>query len=201
MTAWTPNFGYKMAWLAIKNTTPEDINQKLQLPPVRTIDWDKAMDRIYENDDPIVLTPQINGWSFIIGRYLYALDPNANDLSKLKNNTEELSIIFEEVQAFATHRVSEYHHWILAKKGKVERCFAYSGEKGKVFHNEGELTEAEKQLPRYKLKGSQWYPNEEDVMTIAGKWSINPTKIEGADIPDKACYIANIPSLGGNHPT
>jgi len=195
MVAWTPNFGYKMAWLAIRNTTPQDIIQKLYLPDMQTINWDVAMDRIYEKDDPIIITPRIHTWCFVVGRYLYDLGSYSDDLTKLKNRIVEFSNVFEEVQAFATHRVSEYHHWLRAKNGKVDRCFAYVGESGRILCNEGEITDEEKQFPWDKLETFQWFPKEQDVMIIAGKWSINPTLIQSKDPSDKLCYIGTIPSL------
>jgi len=187
-------FGYKMSWLAIKNTNPEDIIQKLQMPDVQTIDWDKGIEKVYEYhgrpNNSIFLTPNVNGWVFIVGMYVCDFNKPDGKLDWLKDRMVELSNIFGEVQAFATHRVSEYHHWILARNGKIERCFAY-GDGTRC--NEGELTEAERQFPWDKLKTFQWFPDEEDVMTIAGLWSVNPQTIVETDVNGKTCYIANIP--------
>ncbi len=201
MTTWMNTFGYKMAWLAIKNTTPEEIIQKVSLPGTHIISWSEGMDKIYEdhgNPHAIFISPQIRQWSLVVGWFCFSFNSKDGKLETLKDRMAELSTIFEEVQAFATHRVSEYHHWILAKNGKIERRFAYSGERGEVLCNEGELTEGEKQLPWDRLKIvslvlKPWFPNEEDVMNIAGKWSVNPQTIEDADINDKVCYLANIP--------
>lgn len=193
MTTWINTFGYKMAWLAIKNTTPEEIIGKVSLPKAHTISWNEGIDTIYENHGNIsalFITPQIRGWSLIAGWYCFDFHAKEGKLEKLKGRMAELSAIFEEVQAFATHRVSEYHHWLLAKNEKVERCFAYVGESGKVLCNEGTLTDAEKHFSWDKLETFQWFPDEEDVMTVAGNWSINPTTIDSADINGKSCYIS-----------
>ena len=130
-----------------------------------------------------------------MGWYFFDLNSHDGKPERLKDYIAELSSSFGEVQAFATHRVSEYHHWVLAKNGKIERCFAYSGTSGEVLNNEGELTDVEKQFPWDKLKTFKWFPDEEDVMTLAGKWSVNPQTIENADVNGKTCYLANIPSL------
>lgn len=64
MTTWINTFGYKMAWLAIKDTAPEEIIQKVSLPEAHIIHWDEGIDTIYEdNGNPSVLfiTPQIRG--------------------------------------------------------------------------------------------------------------------------------------------
>jgi hypothetical protein len=190
-------FGYKMAWLAIKNTNPEEIIQKLQLPDLHSISWASGIEKIYEDygkNSNILITLSVRGWVFIVGWYMYDLNSQDGKLEKLKNRMVELSNVFGEVQAFATHRVSEYHHWILARKGKIERCFAFSGERGEVLYNEGELTLIEEHLSWNKLKSLKWSPNEEDVMNIAGKWSINPQTIVDTDVNGKTCYIVYIPS-------
>lgn len=198
MKDWADTFGYKMAWLAIKNANTQAILQTLRLPNPQVIGWDEGIEKIYENHgniDAIFVTPQINGWSFVVGWYFFDLNFRDGDIKKLKNYTAELSKVFEEVQAFATYRVSEYHHWILARGGKIVRCFAFSGDSGKILCNDGELTDAEKQLPWGKLESFQWLPDEQGVMIIAEKWSINPTKISNTNLNDKICYITNIPSL------
>lgn len=190
-------FGYKMAWLAIKNTTPKKAIQNLQLPDTQIIDWYKGLEKVYEYhgrpNNSILLSPQIRGWTFIIGWYVCDFNKLDGKLEWLKERIIELSTVLGEVQAFATHRVSEYHHWVLAKNGKIIRCFAYAGSAGEVFYNEGELTDAEKDFPWHQLKTFHWGPKEEDVMTVAGKWSVNPQTIEISDIAGKSCYLATIP--------
>lgn len=194
------SFGYKMAWIAVRNATPEDIIQKIQLPDVQPAEWDKGIDKIYENrgsEHVIFISPQIRGWTFLVGFYLFCLKKPDGKLEWLKKRMIELSKTFQEVQAFATHRVSEYHHWVLAKHGKIVRCFAFGG--GEAIYNEGEPTEGEKEFPwerldDYKSSLKPWFPDEDDVMTIAEKWSVNPQTIEDAEIKGKTSYIANVPN-------
>lgn len=201
MTTWMNTFGYKMAWLTIQNTAPEDIIRKIQLPDVQPVEWDKGIEEVYKRygkENVIFITLEIKGWVFLVGFYLFDLNSRDGKLERLKSRMIELSSVFDETQAFATHRVSEYHHWVLAKNGEIKRCFAYSGTSGEVLYNEGKLTEAEKMFPwdrlcDYHSALKAWYPNEDDVMTIAGKWSINPQTIESADVKCKTCYLANIP--------
>jgi hypothetical protein len=57
-----------------------------------------------------------------------------------------LSATFGEAQGFASHRVIEYHHWMLARNGRLVRCFAYIGETGELLANNGSLTDAEHKL-------------------------------------------------------
>ncbi len=193
MTTLASTFGYKMAWIAIKNTTPEEIIRKIQLSDVQIIDWSAGIMKVYEyhgrSNNTILLSPQIRGWTFMVGWYLCDLNKPDGKLEWLKGWMEKLSTSFEEVQAFATHRVSEYHHWVLAKNGKIDRCFAYGDG---VIYNEGKLTDVEKQFPWDKLETFKWFPNERDVLLVAENWSVNPQTMTSSDIKDKTYYIANI---------
>lgn len=195
MTDWINTFGYKMAWLTIKNTNPKTIIQTLGLPNAQIISWDEGIDKIYEDygsTKNIFIASQINNWSFVVGWYFLEMNSqNTGNLEKFKKYIAQLSNVFEEVQAFATHRVSEYHLWARAKEGKIKRFFVYPGSSEEFQYNEGKLTDAEKQLPWDKLKSYQWFPDESDVMNIAKKWSMDPNTITSADIKNIKCYIVN----------
>jgi hypothetical protein len=45
-----------------------------------------------------------------------------------------------------------------------------------VWANTGSITEAERKLAFSNKPTDQWTPNENDVMTVAAGWSIDPTK-------------------------
>ena len=47
---------------------------------------------------------------------------------------------FRQVQAFATHRVTEYHAWARWDSGTLERMYVYDGSRGVVTVQTGELT-------------------------------------------------------------
>lgn len=188
------SFGYKMGWFAIRNASRDKILSALGLTIIEEIGWDEGIDTIHSEYDEIVfVTPPVNDWTFVVGQW--TADPgekdSVHDIEKLITN---LSMQFEEVQAFATYHVVEYHHWMLAKNGLLVRSFAYLGESGEVLTNKGELTQIEKSYDWDQLDESEWlpdeetgmeeldedvwFPNEETVMEIAGSWSINPTTFE-----------------------
>jgi hypothetical protein len=188
------SFGYKMGWFAIRNADKERILSALGLTIIKEIGWDEGIDTIYsEYEDIVFVTPAVNDWTFVVGRWTVSIgeEDGVHDVEKFITN---LSTQFEEVQAFATHRVVEYHHWMLAKNGSLVRSFAYVGESGEVLNNEGELTQIEKSYDWDHLDGSEWlsdeetdmeeldediwFPDEETVMEVAGSWSINPTTFE-----------------------
>ncbi len=101
-----------------------------------------------------------------------------------------ISAEFGEVQAFATHRVVEYHHWMLARNGALVRSLAYIGESGEVLADSGEPTPVEIGFDWYPLRRDDsdldeeepedegTWPDEEAVMKVAGEWSINPQLLE-----------------------
>ena len=104
--------------------------------------------------------------------------PNDNSsLDTVSRDVANLSSAFGEAQAFATHRVIEYHHWMLAKSGHLIRCFAYIGETGRLLANTGTLTDAESKIKLFKLPQERWQPNESDVMAVAADWSFDPTQL------------------------
>jgi hypothetical protein len=172
-------FGYKMGWLAIRSTDKNLILAALGLTIIKEIIWDKGIDTIYSEgkDNVIFITPAVNDWTFIIG--LWALGTGEEDsVHNIENLITKLSTQFDEVQAFATHRVIEYHHWMLAQKGQLVRAFAYLGESAEVLTDTGELTQIEQPYKWDQLEECLWTPDEETVLEVAGAWSINPTEIE-----------------------
>ncbi len=104
----------------------------------------------------------------------------------------ELSSRFSEAQGYATHRVVEYHHWIMAKHGQVVRCFAYLGESGEVLSNLDNATEAEKKLRFGAQPPEQWTPSEQDVMAVAAAWSFDPTRLNSSSVPTANGIVARI---------
>lgn len=68
---------------------------------------------------------------------------------------ERLAAEFEEVQFFATHRVTEHHAWLRYQKGALVRDYCYSGDQGAVERDAGTLTPEEQALGfgRFPRKG------------------------------------------------
>src|SRR4051794_9881675 len=97
-----------------------------------------------------------------------------------------LSDRFGEVQYFGTHRVVEYHAWAKALGGRVVRAYGWVGDRGEVLQDVGPKTPEEEELgfdfiDRTTTVGD-WEgiktPGEDDVMQIAGRWSLNPQEID-----------------------
>jgi hypothetical protein len=182
MTAMV-GFGYKTAWLAIRDGDTDRVLAELGAAPVKAVDWRSGLDRAYVSDDLLVVTPLVAGWRLVTGRWLL--------LRETRVDPVELSERLDtEVQFFATDRVSEYHRWTRAVKGILVRSFAHLGETGQTLVWLGDPDDAERAvgLPEALEPGPNGIDDddspsmvigEQDVMHIAAAWSLDPTTLDG----------------------
>ena len=190
-------FGYKCMWLAVKTDDKNRLAEVLKLKNISDCNWQVGIEKAYK--DAVFITPAIDGWTLACGWGLPHGD-SKDGIEIVKNMLQELSKEFGEAQFFCTHRVTEYHCWIKASNGQVERVYSFLGESGENIAIEGQPTEFERTLKLvntfsdeakdreyFEREGLVW-PDEELLMQVAGNWSIDPTKLdERHDI---------IPSLG-----
>jgi hypothetical protein len=174
-------FGYKMGWIAVRSTSTAEVAASAGMRSLRSASWKEGIDAAY-NNGRVFVTPPVKGWVCIIGEPMMQRNgySSVEAISKL---VASLSTKFSDAQGFASHRVIEYHHWMLARKGQLIRCFAYIGETGEVLANAGVLTDIESKLRFFKLPKERWQPSEADVMTIASAWSFDPTKLTDTSAP------------------
>src|SRR6185436_8201290 len=91
---------------------------------------------------------------------------------------QALATRFADVQYFANHRVSSYAAWGRYRNNRFLRAYAAADD---PMINEGEKTSEEIELgfdfatPENLEPGP---PGEEDVMSLAGAWSVDPTRLE-----------------------
>jgi hypothetical protein len=189
------SFGYKMAWLAIRSADTAAVANALPLADMRKATWQEGIETVYEHytTDEVFVTPAIEDWTLVVGLWAWG------EGSRPEQLIANLSKQFGEVQSFATHRVTEYHHWLLARKGVLVRSYAYVGAEGRVIVDYGEPTEAELELGYKKEPTDEeydlvvashpdeadefwddfwWRPDEEIVMELAGEWSVNPSSLD-----------------------
>ncbi len=97
-----------------------------------------------------------------------------------EGNLSSLSKQYGEAQFFASHRVVEMNIWARAVQGEVVRSYCYLGESGEVYRNLGEPTAAENGFSFLAQPVEEWetFPSEEDVLTVASAWSVNPLLFE-----------------------
>ena len=181
------SFGYKCMWFAIKSVHAEELIKILGLSNIKPCNWNIGVESAYEDD--VYITPPINGWTIAIGRGLPYGDTKEG-IEFVKSILQKLSRDYGEAQFFCTHRVTEYHCWIKADEGNIQRVYSYLGESGENIMIEGEATDFEKTLhlintfsdeakeKNYFERADINLPYEETVMKVAENWSINPSTLE-----------------------
>jgi hypothetical protein len=176
-------FGYKMTWMAVKTGNPADVVACLDLQNNRTVSWNVGIGLAYDDQANVVfVAPPLAGWVLTVGWSVAAI-ADAEPVKSFYKTTEKMSAQFGEVHAFSTHRITEYSLWMLARNGRVLRSFAYVGESGELLDNFGPLTDVEETLDFFKAPQERWNPGEEDVMTVASGWSLDPTKLTSESGP------------------
>jgi hypothetical protein len=163
-------FGCKMGWLAIKAADPDRVASSLGLKGGKPASWTQGIAAVY-GEESMFVTPPVRGWVCAASWALMG-DPSVAAISQ---RIVKLSGDFGEAQAFATYRVIEYHHWMLARRGQLIRSFAYLRESDQLLANVGALTPAERKLRFFNLPQDRWSPDESDVMMVARDWSLDPT--------------------------
>ncbi|MEN6627568.1 MAG: hypothetical protein ABFD69_15195 [Candidatus Sumerlaeia bacterium] len=192
-------FGYKCAWLAIRTGEPEKVVEALGLTEVRPCSWAEGIKVAYIGR--VFVSPPVNGWVFAVS-FAFPSEPET-----IAPFLEEVGGHFDEVQYFGTHRVVEYHAWALARAGKIVRAYAYLGERGETLWDVGPKTPGELELgvnffderspeakdEKYFERTDLAYPDEEYVMQIAGKWSVNPDLLEEMALPPGSGLTGRLP--------
>ncbi|MBV1856591.1 hypothetical protein [Catellatospora tritici] len=193
-------FGYKTQWIAVRDGEVDAVSRALGLVDPVPMGWDEGADAAYAQG--VYVTPPVHGWVLAHGRHLTVPDPGDQGFAA---RLEELSEQFGEVQFFGTHRVVEYHAWVLARGGALERGYCYVGDRGEVPLFVGEPTPVECELGKGLLPLSEdcadwgdsewerWHattPSEDDVMAVAARWSVDPSELTG--VPGPGLYAATV---------
>ena len=167
-------YWYNMGWLAIPNASTQDVVEALKVTRMKAVNWDTGVEKVYSHrhGDFVYITPQVGSCVFVLGKPLLGMG-NDESIKRIETLICNLSTKFGTVRAFGTFRVIEYHHWMMAVDGKLERSFAYVGESGEILSNAGQLTAAETSFNWSALEDCLWSPDEEDVIKISQQWSAN----------------------------
>jgi hypothetical protein len=185
-------FGHKQAWLAVREGEPAALAAALGLRDLGPVSWRAGIDLSYLTDDRVAMTPPLAGaggrWLLATGQWL-ALYGGRADISGLS------AVLGTEVQRFATNRVIEAHEWSRAVDGEYVRVFGYVGRSGAVTEWFGDADETEATLGLTKDPDDYDEPpsfviGEEDVMLMAGAWSVDPTTLDGQPAPGPLLMFA-----------
>ncbi|MBM3495713.1 MAG: hypothetical protein FJX72_15520 [Armatimonadetes bacterium] len=185
-------FGFKMSWLAVRSSDGLAIASALGFAQLERASWAQGIEAAYAGG--VFITPPINGWTLVAGESV-APDVEQSD-GGWRSRLIDLSRRFGEVQMFASHRVVELHAWARARSGVLERAYCYIGESGEVPYDDGERTNAERDLGfsfgdsdgadanggSHGERDDQ-FPDEDSVMALAAKWSVSPVELSEQSSP------------------
>ena len=192
-------FGFKTAWFAIRSTDMHAVATTLRLVDPRPAGWQYGIwHSVEKRDYQIFVTPPINGWILAVGLpILCEADHHATD------RMVDLSKEFGEVQFFGSMRISDVAIWARARNGQLLRRF-YEGDGNRQEF--GDQTEEEKALgfnffessspeakdPEYWKRKDLRYPGELEVLEIAGRWSVDPSKLDQMGLPSEAGLLGGV---------
>lgn len=189
-------FGGKQAWLAVLSDPipsepgsgrpgpdPALVLAALGLRDLGTVPWRDGLDLAHLTDDRVAVTPPLPGardqrWILATGRYLLRPDVPLDVIGLSAR-------LHTEVQFFATHRVTEMHRWQRAVDGDLIRTFGYVGQTGEVtsWHGDPDPAERDAGLPGELDEETTVLVGENDVLKVAGAWSIDPSTLSGRAAP------------------
>lgn len=178
------SFGYKMNWLAIKNTDAKLVADELAADKkVYVTNWHKGVEGAYAG--ATFVSPPVDGWVLVVNPGF--VDPTAN---YDKEALVRLSQKFDEVHLYGTHRVSSAAVWTKFTYGIMLRAVSIGDyelytEVGTATSEELQLIEeakATRSAEDIEHLDEQTYitllTDEEWVMKLAAMWSINPTALD-----------------------
>ena len=180
-----------MAWLAVRTRDTGAVIDILGLTEPRVANWKSGLGTVYDEDlgeQHVFVSPPVNGWTFVVGMPLPA-PMGRRFVDKSVPLLLELGARFVEVQYFCSYPVLDFFAWARVIEGKMVRAFAINDE-GAVIWNKGRPTKEEKAmgLKLFEVRGVRGrkgdaggeillYPTELHMMHLAGKWSLDPTKL------------------------
>lgn len=202
-------FGYRTAWLAIRSDDTANVLECLQLTNVQNVNWRTGISTIYDeelSDYYVFVSPPAAGWTYVVGLAL-PHPVGARFLDKCTPLLTALAKRFGDVQYFFTYPVIELYAWARFSGGELVRAFAW-GDEG-VIWNKGRVTEAERALGlkvfelrrlgtgRAKVRqgddDATGYPGEDNVLTLARRWGIDPTRLDRRAVEPGLGYVGQVP--------
>lgn len=202
-------FGYKNAWFAIKTDDSSGVIETLGLDELLPANWCSGLTASYDHyDTHVFVSPSVEGWVFVVGAVLADCGDSRRP-DRCSPVLEALGQRYDSVFFFATHRVVEFHAWARVDRGRITRAYAWLGETGVTLWNRGDQTEEERALdfdffadePPEGEGDAYWdrddlrFPGEEDVIRIAGEWSLSPLALDTMDVPECVGYVGQVPLI------
>lgn len=206
------SFGARTIWLAIREQDVQCVAQALGLRQLKPANWKSGLASIHGSGDThrrVFVTPPVNGWVLVAG----ALPEPGDDMNDEEAIPflQEVASRFPELQYYGTHRVVDWHAWAVVHQGKLRRAYSYIGDLGIKNWDLGPKTRTEQELglnffdpddpsasnDDYWNRPDLDYPTEEDVLQLAGRWSINPGDLDTMGLPPSSGLVGLLPEKWG----
>lgn len=180
-----------MAWFAIPTEDSPRVISAFGLENPMPANWLTGIDAVYGNLKYAFVTPPVDGWTLVLGLGLPSFDTEKST-RKFLAFIDAVAVTDPEFYYFGTHRIVDFHSWVRVSEGKIQRAYAYLGERGATLYECGNKTKEEIALgfhffdERSPESASDDYferedlrnPNEEDVMRISAAWTINTQTLD-----------------------
>jgi hypothetical protein len=205
-------FGYKTLWFAVKTSDPASVIDALAFGEATPANWETGLAAAYAHGGPKIpeawafVSPPIDGWVLAMSvqfPYPVAGDAHKGIGEKFDVIFSRLMKQFDDVQFFGSHRVVGFVTWARARNGEPVRIFGFTD--GEVLANDGAQTAEEAQLGLTDLSGlsladacdkifdTETFPDEGEVVELAGLWSIDPSLLSDQDHPPGTGFVVRVP--------
>jgi hypothetical protein len=159
-------FGIKRTWLAVRNSTVEQVAATIGLTGATPTGWDEGV-RAASQGNQAFVSPPAGGWIFVVNAV------RGFDGSSVAHLSARLGT---KVQYFGNHRVADYAEWALAVDGQLVRHVYRSGTT-ECCEETGPPTPVEIELGFVATEPGCMWPDQDDVMRVAAAWSIDPNAL------------------------
>lgn len=157
------NFGIKKTWLAVRDSAVEQVAAAIGLTGAEPADWNEGVSAA-----GVFVSPTTGGWTFVVNAARGFDGRSVASLSARLGGAE--------VQYFGNHRVSDYAEWALAVDGRLVR-HVYCSELSEHVEETGAPTPVEIDLGFSATEPGRRWPDQDDVMRVAGAWSLDPNTL------------------------